>query len=121
MSSCRSAIWPGRAHAIADRPASSIQRLPVSGHSGSAGMESPQPKDAPQLLPARRVTGISHRLLVLHQEGPALVCGQLIQNLLRVELLLALSRLGAHHVIVTCRRWQGARHAERASAGVQRS
>jgi hypothetical protein len=83
-------------------------------------MKSPQPQDAPQLLPAGRVTGIFNRLPVLVQEEPALVCGQLIQDPLRVERVLALDRLGAHGVIVTCQGWRGRRHARRASRSRER-
>ena len=102
---------PGRAvrtdsllqrHAAADRPASSIQCLPVAALSGSAGMASPQPQNALQLHPANRVTGIFHRLLVLLQERPTLVLRQPAQDPLRVERILTLGRLGAHEIIVTC-------------------
>ena len=86
----------------ADRPAGSIQCLLVAGLSGSVGMESPQPQNALQLLPAGRVTGIFHRLPVLIQEGPTLVLGQPVQDPLRVERVLTLGRLGAHEIIVTC-------------------
>lgn len=89
-------------HATADRAASSIQRLPVAGAPDGVGMKSRQPQDAPQLLPADRVAGIFYRLPVLVQEGPALVCGQLIQDPLRVKRILTLGTRGAHGVIVTC-------------------
>jgi hypothetical protein len=49
------------------------------------------------------------------QEEPALVCGQLVQDPLRVEGVLGDGRLGAHGVIVTCRGWHGRRHARRVS------
>jgi hypothetical protein len=52
----------------------------------------------PQLLPAGRVTGIFHRLLVLPQERPALVLRQPVQDPLWVERVLALGRQGAHEI-----------------------
>jgi hypothetical protein len=72
------------------------------------------------LLPASRITGIFHCMLVLVQEGPALVRRQLIQDPLRVERILALGRLGAHSVIVTCGEGHGPRHARRASGSRER-
>jgi len=78
-------------------------------------MKSPPKQDTPQLLPASRITGIFHRIPVLVQEESALVRRQLIQDLLRVERIIALGRLGAHSVIVT--RWgrHGPRLARRTS------
>src|ERR1700733_10416556 len=84
----------------------SVQRLPVAGATASVGMKSPQPKDPAQLLPAGRVAGPFQRLLVLVQEEPALIRRQVIQDLLRVERIVALGRLGAHDVIVTFREWR---------------
>jgi hypothetical protein len=84
-------------------------------------MKSPQPQDAPQLLPASRITGIFDCIPVLVQEEPALVRRQLIQDPLRVKRILALGRLGAHSVIVTSRGWHGPRHARRASESRERS
>ena len=63
------------------------------------------------MLPPSRITGIFHCIPVLVQEESALVHGQLIQDPLRVERILALGRLSTHGVIVT--RWEGhgPRHA----------
>jgi len=40
----------------------------------------PQPQDAPQLLPAGRVTGVIDRLPVLVQEEAVFVCRQVVQD-----------------------------------------
>jgi hypothetical protein len=68
-------------------------------------MKSPPEKDAAQLLPPSRITGIFHCVPVLVQEESTLVHGQLIKDPLRVERILALGRLSTHGVIVT--RWEG--------------
>ncbi len=44
-------------HAAADRTTHGLQRLPVAPILGSSGVVSPQPQDAPQLLPPGRFTG----------------------------------------------------------------
>jgi hypothetical protein len=53
------------------------------------------------LLPASRVTGIVDRHLVLVQEEAALVRGQLIQDQLRIQWIVAFDWLGTHNGIVT--------------------
>src|SRR5258708_17408613 len=80
-------------HAAADRATRGLQRLPVARILGSSGVVSPQPQDAPQLLPPGRVTGSVNRLAVLRQEVRPLVLRQLVQNPLRVQRILALGRL----------------------------